>query len=343
MAATDASVAEEEESNEHSSDQCCDHERHSGDRSIDSNDESGSDTSSESSHSSSDSGSSSTATDSDSSHESVHDNRTTKKKKTSKKQKNKTKTTVIQKQTKSKTAKNPYCCSTAGRCVRSCAAYGQVCPLLADAAGRAAAEHISKICEGSVLFQDCCCSSDVKCSGKNSTVPPSTVPKKKNKKKAVGIVSQEEDPADGDTSESTVCGNASATSFCSFNNSNHSTDHENNKNSSSNSQFSCFSNVRIIEPSDIVMGEKLGEGGFCNVHSCALKMQKETSTSTKSSRARESGEEGTVSTDLNSILTDETCAVKFLRREVTAHRKTFQVRNPGRQFFFLFYFAERTT
>ena len=339
--ATDTSEVAGGEDSEHSTHQCFSHERHSSNRSIDSCESSsssdsndGSSSSIECSDSTSNSGSSSTASDSDSSHENVDDERVTEKKKASKKK------TVIQNQTKSKKAKNPYCCSTAGRCVRSCAAYGRVCPLLADAAGRAAAEHISKICEGSVLFQDCCCCNS-NCSSDNGAVLPSTIPRKKNKKKqkenkknAVEMVSQEKDPTD--TSESTVCGSASATSFCSFSNSNHSTDHEN-----SNSPFSCFSNVRIIEPSDIVMGEKLGEGGFCNVYSCALKKQKETSTSTKNNCAKENDEDGVVSTDLASILTDETCAVKFLRREVTAHRKTFQVRNPGRQFYQLLIFPSR--
>mmetsp|Transcript_17663 Transcript_17663/g.43008 ORF Transcript_17663/g.43008 Transcript_17663/m.43008 type:complete len:801 (+) Transcript_17663:296-2698(+) len=305
---------EEEEESEHSY-QCCDE---GSNRSIDSCESSVSNESNDSRKSSDSSNSESSSTSSDSdSHESVNKRTTKKKKKKASKEKDK----IMQNETKSKTVKEPYCCSTAGRCVRSCAAYGRVCPLLADAAGRTAAEHISKICEGSVLFQDCCC--DVNCSGKNSTTSPSTVSKKKKKKQTKKSSSKktlgpEEDPAD--TSESTGCCSASATSFCSFNNSNHSTDHDDNN----NTQFSCFSNVRIIEPSEIVMGEKLGEGGFCNVHSCALKKKKKKPASSNN-HATETDEEGTASNhDFNPILTDETCAVKFLRREVTAHRKTFQ-------------------
>jgi hypothetical protein len=78
------------------------------------------------------------------------------------------------------------------------------------------------------------------------------------------------------------------------------------------------------------MGEKLGEGGFCNVYSCALKKRDKkvipqacgegatTRTTTAAAAAH--------NLDLTLISTDESCAVKFLRREITAHRKNFQVR-----------------
>jgi serine/threonine protein kinase len=53
--------------------------------------------------------------------------------------------------------------------------------------------------------------------------------------------------------------------------------------------------LRTVEWSDLIMGEKLGEGGFCLVHACALK----------------------------DAPLDESCAVKSLKPQIAANRKCF--------------------
>lgn len=53
---------------------------------------------------------------------------------------------------------------------------------------------------------------------------------------------------------------------------------------------------KTAPPEDLILGEKLGEGGFCTVHACTMR---------------------------NEPL-DESCAVKFLRREITAVRQNFE-------------------
>jgi len=51
-----------------------------------------------------------------------------------------------------------------------------------------------------------------------------------------------------------------------------------------------------IESSEVILGEKLGEGGFCSVHACAL----------------------------GDAPLDESCAVKYLRRQITVNKKSFE-------------------
>jgi hypothetical protein len=53
---------------------------------------------------------------------------------------------------------------------------------------------------------------------------------------------------------------------------------------------------QTLAPDDLILGDKLGEGGFCSVYACGMK---------------------------NAPL-DESCAVKFLRRQITASKKNFE-------------------
>lgn len=104
-------------------------------------------------------------------------------------------------------------CLYFGKCVDSCAAYGRVCPVAAEAAARAASKKMESIVEASPLF-----------GGRPPKFP-----------------------------------------------------------------------LRL-SPEDLILGEKLGEGGFCSVHACATK----------------------------SAPLDESCAVKFLRSQITACKRNFE-------------------
>lgn len=104
-------------------------------------------------------------------------------------------------------------CETSEECVSHCAAYGQVCPCYARAAGKAACKKVSTILSNSLIF------------------------------------------ADGEPS------------------------------------------FRRINRSEIIMGERLGEGGFCMVNACTFK---------------------------NDPDSHQTYAIKYLKRQIMVQRKTFE-------------------